>query len=95
MQESKQAAKFDIPLREENHPKAYFHEEVDGWHGYIEWEKYPEKKAEAANILSQYSFADVKDIPLFVIPSIALDNTLAHIASRISIAGFAKNQSCA
>ena len=53
--------KLDIPLREPNHPEAYFSEEAEGWHGYIEWEKYPEKKAQAAKILSQYAFADVSN----------------------------------
>ena len=60
--------KLDIPLREPNHPEASFQEEAEGWHGYIEWEKYPEKKAQAAKILSQYSFADVSipTVPLQV-----------------------------
>lgn len=48
------------PLKpgETNEP-VYFPEERDGWHGYIEWEKYPEKKAEAARILSKYQFLAV------------------------------------
>lgn len=50
-------SRFDIPLRESNHPEAHFPEEHKGWHGYIDWEKYPEKKAEAAKILAQYIFA--------------------------------------
>lgn len=53
------APKLDIPLRERDHPEAYFQEEREGWHGYIEWERYPEKKAIAANILSQYAFTGV------------------------------------
>ena len=52
--------RYGIPLRESNHPDAYFPEEHKGWHGYIEWEKYPEKKAEAAKILAQYTFAGVR-----------------------------------
>lgn len=36
-----------------------FPEELDGWKGYIEWEKYPEKKKEAEAILEQYDFPDV------------------------------------
>lgn len=50
----------NIPLREPNHPEAHFPEEQKGWHGYIEWEKYPEKKAEAAKVLAQYTFAGVR-----------------------------------
>ena len=68
----KQSAKLDIPLREPNHPEAHFQEEADGWHGYIEWEKYPEKKAQAAKILAQYSFADVRGYIIFMD---ALDRT--------------------
>ncbi|KAK8052708.1 hypothetical protein PG996_012009 [Apiospora saccharicola] len=33
-----------------------FEEERKGWKGYIEWEKYPEKKQQAAEILKQYDF---------------------------------------
>ena len=53
------APKLDIPLKEKNHPQAHFEEEKEGWHGYIEWEKYPEKKKLGADILSQYDFAEV------------------------------------
>ena len=53
------APEHAIPLKKKHHPQAYFQEEREGWHGYVEWERYPEKKATAANILSQYAFADV------------------------------------
>ena len=33
-----------------------FEEERKGWKGYIEWEKYPEKKKQAAEVLKQYDF---------------------------------------
>ncbi|KAF2193927.1 molybdopterin binding oxidoreductase [Zopfia rhizophila CBS 207.26] len=33
-----------------------FPEELPGWHGYVEWEKYPEKKKAAARILAKYEF---------------------------------------
>jgi len=36
-----------------------FAEEKDGWRGYIEWEKYPDKKKQAHDILSKYDFPDV------------------------------------
>ena len=52
-------SRFEIPLRESCHPEASFPEEQEGWHGYIEWEKYPEKQAQAAEILSRYTFAGV------------------------------------
>lgn len=52
-------SKLDIPLREPNHPEAYFAEEKKGWHGYVEWERYPDKQRKAAEILSKYKFAGV------------------------------------
>lgn len=48
----------------------HFPEEIDGWKGYIEWEKYPEKKKEAEAILEQYDFPDVSS------------SSLADVASR-------------
>lgn len=33
-----------------------FAEERKGWKGYIEWERYPEKKKQAAEVLSRYDF---------------------------------------
>jgi sulfite oxidase len=37
----------------------FFREERDGWKGYIEWEKYPEKKKEAEEVLARYDFPAV------------------------------------
>ena len=37
----------------------FFKEERQGWSGYIEWERYPEKKKEAERILAKYHFPDV------------------------------------
>ena len=37
-----------------------FPEERPGWSGYVEWEKYPEKKEEAAKILAKYDFPLVR-----------------------------------
>jgi hypothetical protein len=36
-----------------------FAEERVGWKGYVEWEKYPEKKAAAAKILAEHTFPPV------------------------------------
>jgi sulfite oxidase len=33
-----------------------FEEEREGWKGYIEWERYPEKKKKAAEIMANYDF---------------------------------------
>ena len=51
---------LDIPLRSNNYPETHaFQEELDGWHGYVEWENYPEKKKLAQEILARYTFAEV------------------------------------
>jgi hypothetical protein len=45
----------DIP-----HPDALgFEEELPGWHGYVEWEKYPEKKKRAKELMKQFNFPSV------------------------------------
>lgn len=36
-----------------------FPEEQVGWHGYIEWERYPDKAKRAAEILAKHQFAGV------------------------------------
>ena len=38
----------------------HFQEEREGWKGYIEWEKYPEKKKQAEEILKNYDFPAVR-----------------------------------
>ena len=40
----------------------YFPEEEIGWHGYIEWEKYPDKAKRAAEILAKHQFAGVSPL---------------------------------
>ena len=40
--------------------QVYFAEEKKGWHGYIEWEEYPDKAKRAAEILSKHTFAEVR-----------------------------------
>ena len=41
-----------------------FPEELPGWGGYVEWEKYPEKKKKAAEILAQYDFPVVSVVSI-------------------------------
>lgn len=36
-----------------------FEQETKGWEGYVAWEKYPEKKKRAAELLSQHNFPSV------------------------------------
>ena len=47
----------ELPIRRSDH--VYFAEEQKGWHGYVEWEKYPDKAKRAAEILSEHKFAGV------------------------------------
>lgn len=49
-------------------PAPHFAEERKGWKGYIEWEKYPEKKAEGAKVLSQYRFPHPPEFQLVPLP---------------------------
>lgn len=53
-----------VEVRTDGTMGPYFPEEREGWHGYIEWEKYPEKRAEAARILAKHKFASVRRITL-------------------------------
>ncbi|KAG8166683.1 hypothetical protein KVR01_002372 [Diaporthe batatas] len=46
----------------------HFPEELEGWKGYIEWEKYPEKKKEAEAILDRYDFPDPPEYQLQHVP---------------------------
>ena len=47
----------------------YFAEEKKGYKGYIEWEKYPEKKKQAAQILSQHKFPGAPEFQLVPLPN--------------------------
>ena len=44
-----------LPFRQ-NGEAPVFAEERKGWGGYIEWEKYPEKKKLAEKVLANYDF---------------------------------------
>ncbi|KAJ4376377.1 hypothetical protein N0V83_001660 [Neocucurbitaria cava] len=45
-----------------------FPEERKGWKGYIEWERYPDKKRKAAEILAQYDFPVPPEYQLVPLP---------------------------
>lgn len=45
-----------------------FRDERKGWKGYIEWEKYPEKKAAAAAILAKHTFPPPPEFQMGPIP---------------------------
>ena len=55
----------DFPFQK---PAPFFAEEKEGWKGYVEWEKYPDKKKEAEKILSQYTFPGPPEFQLHPVP---------------------------
>ena len=55
----------DFPFKT---PPPYFAEEKEGWRGYVEWEKYPNKKREASNALAQHKFPAAPEFQLQPIP---------------------------
>ena len=46
-----------------------FAEEKEGWRGYIEWEKYPEKKERVREIMQNYDFPDPPEFQLQPLPN--------------------------
>ncbi|KAF7982850.1 hypothetical protein HWV62_25822 [Athelia sp. TMB] len=46
----------------------YFPEERPGWHGYVEWEDYPEKRTQAEAILKNYDFPPPPEFQLVPLP---------------------------
>lgn len=59
-------AQADFPFRE---PAPHFPEERSGWKGYVERERYPEKKKKAEQILSQYNFPGPPEFQLVPLPN--------------------------
>jgi sulfite oxidase len=55
----------EFPTREDG-PR--FSEEKLGYGGYVEWEKYPEKKKQAAEVLSRYKFPGPPEFQLNPLP---------------------------
>ena len=55
------AAVVAPPLKQDGHAvEPFFAEEREGWKGYIEWENYPEKKKQAAEVLARNKFPEVR-----------------------------------
>lgn len=53
-------AEPNAPEFQQQGAEPYFKEEREGWKGYIEWERYPEKKRKAQEILARYDFPVVR-----------------------------------
>ena len=60
----------------------YFAEERKGWKGYIEWEKYPEKKKQAIEILKRYDFPVVSRGVLYLVWNLRLVTILSPQSSN-------------
>ncbi len=58
-------AHADFPVRTTG---PLFEEERAGWKGYVEWEKYPQKKKQGAEVLSQYQFPGPPEFQLVPLP---------------------------
>ncbi|KAM0131298.1 hypothetical protein ACHAP3_006950 [Botrytis cinerea] len=43
-------------------------EELDGWHGYIEWEKYPERKQKVKEFMKKFKFPSAPEFQLVPLP---------------------------
>jgi len=50
-------AKDDVPDPE----TLELEEEVPGWHGYVEWEKYPERKERVKEFMKKFEFPGVSN----------------------------------
>lgn len=44
-------------------------EEFPGWHGYVEWEKYPERKKEVKEYMKKFDFPGVSLVLWSIVPS--------------------------
>ena len=55
----------EFPAREEG---PWFDEETAGLNGYVEWEKYPEKKKLGAEVLARYEFPGPPEFQLEPLP---------------------------
>ncbi|GME33781.1 Sulfite oxidase [Neofusicoccum parvum] len=57
-----------LPSEQSGKDAPFFAEEREGWKGYIEWEDYPEKKKQAAEILARHKFPDPPEFQLEPLP---------------------------
>ncbi|KAK4932280.1 hypothetical protein LTR66_015979, partial [Elasticomyces elasticus] len=61
--------KDETAIKAVGDPIKLFAQEIDGWKGYVEWEKYPEKKAKAHKILISQTFSPSPEFQLGPISS--------------------------
>ena len=84
----------DLPKRSElllpKSDNVYFAEEQQGWHGYVEWEKYPDKAKRAAEILSKHAFASVS--PLNIVTASPWLSKPSVAGTRVPIEALARHE---
>ncbi|RPB08392.1 molybdopterin binding oxidoreductase [Morchella conica CCBAS932] len=61
-------ATLRVSTRTDETTVPFFPEEREGWHGYIEWEDYPEKREQAAKVLQTHNFAPPPEFQLVPLP---------------------------
>lgn len=64
----KETVKDEEAIKALGDPNELFARELEGWKGYVEWEKYPEKKSKAHKILTSQSFPPNPEFQLGPIP---------------------------
>ncbi|GIZ37728.1 hypothetical protein CKM354_000116400 [Cercospora kikuchii] len=57
----------DFPFYKTETP--HFAEEREGWKGYVEWEKYPEKRKECERVMAQYKFPSPPEFQFAPLPN--------------------------
>jgi len=65
---SNQTSDKSVTSTKEDSRDLDFAEERPGWKGYVEWEKYPEKKAQGAAILASHKFPPPPEFQLAPVP---------------------------
>ncbi|OBT53064.1 hypothetical protein VE04_07831 [Pseudogymnoascus sp. 24MN13] len=63
------ATKNEAAIKAVGDPNKLFCRELEGWKGYVEWEKYPEKKAKAHKILKSQTFPPNAEFQMGPIPN--------------------------
>jgi len=63
-----EAWKDEAAIKAVGDPNDLFQEEREGWEGYVEWEKYPDKKAKAHKILESQTFPPPPEFQMGPIP---------------------------
>ena len=82
--------------KDEEDPNTIFAEEYPGWHGYVEWQKYPRKRAKAEAILARNVFPPPPEFQLSPIPDSnpVLEGVRWKMVKRLSLQQCFGSDSC-